>query len=458
MGCCSVAGMSSFRWLFVTGAVVIGLLIIAIAVGSLWLNSFIHSPEFKSEVESRASQSLGGAVQVQAIDFDILHGVKLQSFVTQIDPAHAGGQGALKVQVASVNCTYSLFDLLSRRLRLTGVTLDQPQIVLTKQATTPLEQAQVTPGSPSTSTNPSPGADSSMPFQFVLDSVKVNDGVVSVQDASGAPVADLKGVNANVNTSGYYDGRDVTGTLKINSIVASGYEIQSFSTPIAFHQNYISAKPFDASAFNGYFGGDFLLDGTGPSVLNLNAKGLNMDQLMAATVSSSSAKLTGTLDFQSKWRGAEAGEINGEGDAQLTGGKLEGVRMLNEASSLLRVKELHDPIISKAQTHFVVQNRQTKFIGLQVDSTLFRLTGDGVVGFNGAIDANLVLILSRDAMSKIPKEASGSFVQQQDGTGSIAFHVSGTTSNPQTNLAERLLLQNIQIKNVLNKALNKFFH
>ena len=46
---------------------------------------------------------------------------------------------------------------------------------------------------------------------------------------------------------------------------------------------------------------------------------------------------------------------------------------------------------------------------------------------------------------------------QQDGSGSIAFHVSGTTSDPQTDLPTRLLLQNTQIKNVINKALNKFF-
>jgi hypothetical protein len=106
----------------------------------------------------------------------------------------------------------------------------------------------------------------------------------------------------------------------------------------------------------------------------------------------------------------------------------------------------------------VVQNRQTKFIGLQLNSPIFQITGDGTVGFNGALDANLVLILTRDSMAKLPKELAGSFVQQQDGTGSIAFQVTGTTANPQTDLAERLLMQNTQIKNVLNKALNKFFH
>jgi hypothetical protein len=126
-------------------------------------------------------------------------------------------------------------------------------------------------------------------------------------------------------------------------------------------------------------------------------------------------------------------------------------------SQILKIKELDSPVITQAKTHFVVQNRQTKFIGLQLDSPIFRLTGDGTAGFDGQLNASLVLVLSRDAMGRLPKEMAGSFVQGPDGTGSIAFHVTGTTSNPQTDLATRLLLQNTQIKNVINKALNKFF-
>jgi hypothetical protein len=246
--------------------------------------------------------------------------------------------------------------------------------------------------------------------------------------------------------------------VRIADATASNLHVTNFTTPFTYHQNYLSAKPFSASAFDGNLGGDYLLDGSGPSVLNLNAKSLDAAQLTAAAISGSSAKLSGLLDFQSKWRGIETGDLNGEGDAQLTNGKLEGIKMLQEGAQLLRIKELESPYIDKAQTHFVVQDRQTKFIGLQVDAQGFRLTGDGVVGFDGTLDANLVLILNRDSMGKLPKEAAASFVQQSDGTGSIAFHVSGTTANPQTDLATRMLLQNTQIKNVINKALNKFFH
>jgi hypothetical protein len=366
------------------------------------------------------------------------------------------------MQVASVNCAYSWSDLFQGKLRLTGVTLDQPQIVLTKQPTEPMAPQNPPPATASTPSGPltggSSGQGSYVPFQFVLDRAKISNGSVSVRDASGASTVDLKGLNAEADTSGYYEGKDVTGTLRVASATASNLQVSDFSTPFTYSNGALNAEPFDASAFDGKIAGGYDLTVPGPSVLDLNAKGLDMLKLTAATVSNSSAKLSGSLDFNSKWRGIETGELNGEGDAQLSNGRLEGVRILQDVSQVLRINELNDPVISSARTHFVVAGRQTKFIGLQIISPAFQITGDGVAGFDGGLNANLVLILTRDAMARLPKQVAASFVQQQDGTGSIAFQVTGTVSNPQTDLPSRLLLQNTQIQNAINKALNKFFH
>ena len=449
--------MHALRWILGIGAVIIVLLVLGIAAGGLWLNTYIHSDAFKIEVETRASQSLGGPVQIDKVDFDIFNGVKLQGLVMQIDPSHDGGQGALQVKVASVNCSYAWKQLFSRELKLTGVTLDQPQIVLTKEATAPAPP-QALPGA--ADSGAMQGEGTAIPFQFTLDRASINNGAVSVRDASGTSVIELQDMNVQADTSGYYAGKDVTGTLKIADMgLPSNMHVTNFSSPFNYGQGTqtLAFKSFEAVAFGGGLAGDYQASGGG-SVLNLNAKALDVSELTAATNSNSSAKLTGALDLQSQWRGIETGDLNGEGDAQLTNGKLEGVKILQEISQVLKVKELNEPIISKAQTHFVIQNRQTKFIGLQLNSSIFKITGDGTVNFDGGVDANLVLILTRDAMNKLPSEAAASFVKQQDGTGSIAFHVTGTTANPQTDLATRLLMQNTQIQSVINKALNKFFH
>jgi uncharacterized protein involved in outer membrane biogenesis len=451
--------MRAFRWLIITGAVIIGVAALAIAVGAIWLNSFIHSPAFKDEVQTRASASIGGPVQIESIDFDVLHGIKLKGFVTQIDSNHTGGQGALKVNVAQVNCTYSLWDLLLRKLRLTGVVLDQPQITLTKQ---PTESLQPAPASAtSTSTGGASSSSSSGGFQFVLDRAKISNGSFTLQDASGATTASLQGINASADTSAFSDGKDVTGSINLGQISASGYTVTDFSTPFTYRTNYLSASKFDAIAYGGRLAGDFLMDASaGPSTLTLNGKGVSVEQLSAASSSGSHSHLTGSLDFQSKWRGVETGDLSGEGDAQMINGKLENVKILQDIGNILKIDELSQPIISKAVTHFVVHGRTADFNGLQVTSQVFSITGHGTVGFDGSLRADLVLILTRDAMGRLPKQLAGAFVQQADGTGSIGFQVSGTTSNPSTNLPEKLLVQGAkqELKGQLNKTLNKFFH
>jgi len=135
------------------------------------------------------------------------------------------------------------------------------------------------------------------------------------------------------------------------------------------------------------------------------------------------------------------------------------VRILQDLGSILRIRELSSPDLRSVKSHFQVANGLTRFTGLQLDAGIFQMTGDGVVGANGALDANLVLILSSDAMSRLPREVVPFFVGQPNGAGSVAFHVSGTTSNPQTDLPERILMQGgtSRVKNVISNALNKFF-
>ncbi len=473
--------MRALRWILGSVLAVVVVIALAIAIGVAWLNTYIHSAAFKAEIENRASQSLGGTVQIGQVDFNVFSGVKLQGLNTQIEPGHAGGQGALEVKVANVSCSYAWKELLHRRLKLTGVTLEQPQIVLTRQSIQPLPPPPVSTvpaPEPAPATNPSavntPAQSSTetlnvfppakittaIPFQFILDEAKINNGSVSVLNASGASMVNLQGVDVAADTAGYTEGKAITGKLKIADIVVSpNFHITSFSTPFTYDDKTgLAANPFEASAYGGNIGGDYSPQPSGASILNLNGKGFDVAQLTAATISDSSAKLTGTLDFQSKWRGVESGDLDGEGDAQIAEGKLVGVKILQDLGQILKIKELNEPIIKKGQTHFLVQNRQTQLTGLQIESSVFSLTGDGTISFDGPLNLNMVLILTREAMQKLPKEAAASFVAQQDGTGSIAFHVAGTTSNPTTDLPERLLLQNTQIQNVLNKAINRFFH
>jgi hypothetical protein len=456
-GCGRVEFMRLYRRLLVALGVFGGLAVLAIALGALWLNTYVHSAAFKAEIEDRISQTIGGRVQIQSIDFDILHGVKLQSLVMQIDSGHSGGQGELQVSVDSVDCACSWLPLLHRQLKLTGLTLTNPRLVLTRQAPSPPPPLPA-PGQANSA--PAEAGGGGVPFQFTLDRAHVAGGSLSVLDATGSSMVALEGVTVDADTSGYADRSEVTGTLAIADIVLpSNVHITGFKSPVSYRAGQLLAQPFAASVFGGNLAGDYTLGGVGAdsSLLTLNAKGVDMVQMNNALRSGTSAKLTGLLDVQSKWRGVETGVAVGEGEAQLTNGRLEGVRILHDLAKVLRVKELDTPSITQAKTHFVVANRRTQFTGLQIDSVGFQMTGSGVIAFDGGLDADMVLALSRGSMGKLPKEASIFFIQQPDGSGSIAYHLSGTVANPQTDLVTRLFIQNMQLQNAVKKTLDKFF-
>jgi len=448
--------MRAFRWLFITGGVVVVVLVLAIAVGSLWLNSFIHSVAFRQEIESRASTTLGSPVTISRIDFHLLRGIELSGVATQIEGSRLNGEGILTANVVSVNCTYSISALLHHELKLTGVILEKPQIVLTLEsvkAVAPLAATAVA------TTAPSAPVGSPAPFDFILEGAKLKDGSFSIRDGSGVPSANLQGVAAQADTSGYYVGKDVTGQVQVaDMVLPGGFHLTDFSTPFTYRGGTLSAKTMAAAAFGGRLAGDYELNPVGPSVLEVNARGLDMAQVGVATDPTSRAKLSGSLDVQSKWIGVETHAASGEGDAQLTHGKLEGVRVLQDLAEILRVKELAAPDLTQVQTHFQIAGGQTRFTGLQLDAGAFRMTGAGVIGAGGSLDANMVLILTRDSMARIPKQASLFFVQQPDGSGSIAYHLSGTVDHPQTDLATRIFIQNMQMQNVISKALDRFFH
>src|SRR5471030_2209852 len=104
--------MFSVRSILITVAVVVVLAVLAIAAGTVWLNTYIHSDAFKIEVAARAGQSLGGTVQIGKVDFNIFSGVKLQGLDYQVDPNRVSGPGTLQVKVAGVDCAYAWKELL----------------------------------------------------------------------------------------------------------------------------------------------------------------------------------------------------------------------------------------------------------------------------------------------------------------------------------------------------------
>ena len=151
-----------------------------------------------------------------------------------------------------------------------------------------------------------------------------------------------------------------------------------------------------------------------------------MTQVGQAATPHSPTKLSGLLDLQSKWNEAETGNPAGEGNLQISDGKLEGVDILHDLSSAFNLPEMSDPEIKSVTAHFRVANKTTSFDNMHLISTTFEMSGKGTIDPNGNLAADMVLTLHADAFSRIPPIATGFFTKLPDGGGSIPYKLGGT--------------------------------
>jgi hypothetical protein len=444
------------RWILIPLIVVGVLLMLAMGPGTMWLNSFVHSDAFRQEVETQIGQTAGGKVEIKQIDAGIFIGVRLSGFVTKVNTP----QGTVAAQVESINCSYSFFALLERKLQFNRVTLVNPDVVLTQQPPSTVP-TPAPPATPATKTPSAKEADSgkTSPFAVVLDSAGISGGHLAIRDESGATKADLQGIQASADTAGYYDGKDVTGKLSIATVaLPQNLKLTDFSTPFTFRTGAISADSYEANAFGGKLTGDYKLEPTGPSLLDVNGTGLDVAQIGKAASPGSSTTLTGSLALQSKWHGVETGKLAGEGDAQITGGKLSGVSVLHDLSTILQIRDLSEPDLKHVSVHFEVANGSTHFSDLRIESEVFDMTGAGVIDPQGRIDANMELTLHGNAMGALPGAAVSLFSKLPGGGGSIPFHINGTLSSLHTNLSSNVFSPAAKATKSVSKELNRLFH
>jgi hypothetical protein len=444
------------RWVLIPIIIVGVLLMLAMGPGTIWLNSFVHSDAFRNEVETKIGQTAGGKVKIKQIDAGIFIGVRLSGFVTKVNTP----QGTVAARVESINCSYSLLALLERKLQFNRVTLVDPDVVLTQQP--PSTVATLAPSPTLENKAPSAeeaGSGKTSPFAVVLDSARISDGHLAIRDETGATKADLQGVQASADTAGYYEGKDVTGTLSIaNVALPQNLKLTDFSTPFTFRTGAISASPYEASTFGGKLTGDYTLPPTGPSLLDVNGTGLDVAQIGKAASPGSPSSLSGSLALQSKWHGVETGKLAGEGDAQITGGKLSGVSVLHDLATILQIRELSDPDLKHVSVHFEVANGSTHFSDLRIESEVFDMTGNGVIDPQGRVDANMALTLHSGAMGALPGAAVSVFSKLPGGGGSIPFHISGTLSSLHTNLSSNVFSPAAKAAKSVNKEINRLFH
>ena len=221
----------------IIGLGIAALLAIIVGVGGVvWINSYLHSEAFRQKVEAQASEALGGTVEIKQIDLSIFSGVEITGLMTKLSSPH----GNLVMQVEAIKCSYSFGELLQERLHLTSIAIEKPQITVTP------------PGTPSPATSQPSATAPALPsgeisnkvgsFEASVDMAKVDDGELTLLDATGATQAELTVLAMKADTSGFFKGQDVTGTLTIANIaLPNNLKLTDFSSPFTYGKDTLAA-------------------------------------------------------------------------------------------------------------------------------------------------------------------------------------------------------------------------
>jgi AsmA protein len=273
--------------LLIIAGIVVGVLVLAVLLVPL----FINVDSFRPELETKLSAALNRQVQVGKLEASIFSGGAAAENISIADDA-AFNKGPF-LQASSLKVGLRLLPLIfSRRLSVTSITVEKPDIVLLKNQAGKWNYSSLGGSSPAKTTS----ASSSATPEFSVDKFEIVDGTVRVGQSSGHS-ATRERVYQNVH------------------LVADNVSLSS-------------AMPFTLTAATPG-GGALNLEGqAGPinhedsAKTPLNAQiGLRHIELGATGLLDPSSGLGGTLDFDGKVN-SDGHHMHAEGKAKASGLKL----------------------------------------------------------------------------------------------------------------------------------------
>lgn len=141
--------------------------------------------------------------------------------------------------------------------------------------------------------------------------------------------------------------------------------------------------------------------------------------------------------------------LEGTGHAAIKDGKIEGVNLLQEAMSILKIAGilLDSPkatVFSTIETEFAIRQGVINVQRLLMDSHDFQATGGGTIGFDQQLNLTMNLNLSQDLSQKFATASPVIKMAMKDGRVTLPLTITGTTQSPMYGLDMKGLTGKVQ--------------
>ena len=141
--------------------------------------------------------------------------------------------------------------------------------------------------------------------------------------------------------------------------------------------------------------------------------------------------------------------LAGTGHVAVKDGTIEGVNLLEEALSLLKVVGISldnakATVFSTIETDLAIQEGIIQVQRLLMDSHDFQATGGGTIGFDQTLNLTMHLKLSQDLSQKIANASPLAKLAMENGRVSLPLMITGTTQTPSYGLEMKGLTGTVQ--------------
>lgn len=419
---------------------VVVLVAVVAVVALLYLNHYLQSPACKQAVLAAAKQSLGSEVKIADMKISIFSGIRLHG-VTIANPP--GFDGQLLTAKAFV-LRYRLLPLLSRRLVIEELALEQPKIVLCKNEKgdwnyDKLGGAPAEKPPPATSAG---GASMAGGINVTLSKLALTDGTVAMLGASNKPLVQVEQINVTTAvdlTGSKLSGR---GQAKLGLLnIAQALYIRQAGAPVSVSSREVKLSPVSGQLAGGTIGGTVAVQLAGGFKYGADLQITGSDVATVLKEAGTKQVVTGKLAANAKITGAGGlATMTGQGKAEIVNGLFVDVPLLKTIGTLLQIDELQQLKFDKCLVEFTLADNVMQTPVIKVSAKRVELTGHGSIQLSDySLNHEFTLALAGELLSKLPKEVREALTQRADGYYTLSFKVTGPYDSPKTNLGNVLV-------------------
>lgn len=424
----------------IIAAIVVVLALVA-GVGVFLLTRFVERPEFREKLVGLASRATGTPVQISDMRVSIFSGIELRGVAI----GNPGGFNGNLLTAKTFVLRYRLWPLLRKRVEVQTLVFDAPVIVLAKNAQGEWNYekigsrtAKVTTTGPAETPHTSAGG-----LDISLQKIEMKDAAVTMVKADGKELLRVEGANFSSDitlNAGQVSG---TGNARIALVnCANTLFIRTLATPVALTPAAVKLAPLTGKLAGGDVTGAAGLSLAGDSKYTVELHVKNADVVTLIKEAGVPASFTsGKLQLNSTLAGTGGADtIVGTGNAEIVGGQLVNVPVLNLVATLLQVSALQNLKFDEIKLEYTISNNVVTTPVISLKSPQVKLTGSGELTLaDNKLNHTFMMTLAAGTLDHLPKEIRQEFTQNADGSWTIEFKVWGPYNSPKTDLQKRLL-------------------